>query len=282
MHAARIEELPQHMALSENVYQTTNMRKPAGVGIAWIVATIVAVTIAAAAVNNVRTEVTDVPTALGIAAIRAMETEPDQLDVDGDQAAALETPTTSTLAPTVESETPTLESTTTTAATTTTTRQVQTTTTQSEAVESSRLGGTTSSRPPAQPKSSSPTTTKPPTAADTTPTTVTAPITTTTTVAAPVTTTTTITMLTTTTLSPNAYTREIVTDGGSFLVRVEGDAVLFGSATTSTDSVWRFDLLNGGPQMVDVQYTSIDNQFPTIRVIVTVTNGVLDILRGPS
>jgi hypothetical protein len=272
------------MAVSENAYQTTNMRKTAGVGIAWIVATIVAVTIAAAAVNNVRTVVTDVPTALGIAAIRAMETEPDQLDVDGDDASSLETPTTSTSVPTVESGAPTLASTTTTAATTTTTQQVETTTTQTEVAESSRLRETTSSGPPAQPKSSSPTTSKPTTTADTTPTAVAPPATTTTTVAPPVATTTTTTMLTTTTLSPNTYTREIETDGGSFLVRVEGDAVLFGSATTSTatDTVWRFDLLNGGPQMVDVQYTSLDGEYSAIRVIVTVTNGVLDILRGPS
>ena len=73
-----------------------------------------------------------------------------------------------------------------------------------------------------------------------------------------------------------------MTDGGSFWVRVAGDTVLFASATTSTDAVWRFELLNGGPQMVDVQFTSLDNQYPTIRVVVTVTNGELDILRGPS
>jgi hypothetical protein len=34
--------------------------------------------------------------------------------------------------------------------------------------------------------------------------------------------------------------------------------------------------------MVDVQLTGLDNEYPAIRVVVTVTNGVLDILRGPS
>jgi hypothetical protein len=234
------------------------MRKTAGVGIAWFVATIVAVTIAAAAVSNVRSVVTDVPTALGIAAIRAMQAEPDEIDIDDTVASDLEAPTTSTLAPIIVSGMPTEATTTTASTVTTTTRQVETT--KSE---------TTTSRPPAQPKSSSPTTTRPRKAADTTP-------------APPAPTTTTTTTLMQTTPSPNAYTRVIETDGGSFTVRVEGDAVIFARATTSTDSVWKFDLLNGGPALVDVQFTSLDNQYSTIRVVVTVTNGELDILRGPS
>jgi hypothetical protein len=231
------------------------MRKTAGVGIAWFVATIVAVTIAAAAVSNVRSVVTEVPTALGIAAIRAMQAEPDEIDIDDTVASDLEAPTTSTLAPIIVSGMPTEATTTTASTVTTTTRQVETT--KSE---------TTTSRPPAQPKSSSPTTTRPRKAADTTP-------------APPAPTTTTLMQ---TTPSPNAYTRVIETDGGSFTVRVEGDAVIFARATTSTDSVWKFDLLNGGPALVDVQFTSLDNQYSTIRVVVTVTNGELDILRGPS
>jgi hypothetical protein len=217
-----MEELPRCMALSENVYQTTNVRKLAGVGIAWFVATIVA-----AAVGNV---VTDVPTAVGIAAIRAMETERDALDIDGDDASALESATTSTLVPTAESEIPRQSSTTTAVAVTTTTQQVETSRTRTETEEaagSSRQAETTS-RLPAQPKTSTPTTTKPPTAGGATPTTTAPP--------------------TTTTPSPNAYMKEIATDGGLFWVRVEGDAVLFGSVTTytTTDTVWRFNLLNGG------------------------------------
>jgi hypothetical protein len=254
------------------------MRKTAGVGIAWFVATIVAVTIAAAAVSNVRSVVTDVPTALGIAAIRAMQAEPDEIDIDDTVASDLEAPTTSTLAPIIVSGMPTEATTTTASTVTTTTRQVETT--KSE---------TTTSRPPAQPKSSSPTTTRPRKAADTTPappapttTTTAPPAPTTTTTAPPAPTTTTTTTLMQTTPSPNAYTRVIETDGGSFTVRVEGDAVIFARATTSTDSVWKFDLLNGGPALVDVQFTSLDNQYSTIRVVVTVTNGELDILRGPS
>ena len=261
------------------------MRKPAGVGIAWLVATIVAVTIAAAAVGSVRSVVTNVPTALGIAAIRAMEAEPDALEIDGDEVSAAEAAPTSTLVPTVESETPTQSSTTTTVAVTTTTQQVETSTTRSEAEEAaaSSRSAETASTPRTQPKSSSPTATSPPTAGDTTATTA-PPATTTTTTAPPATTTTTTAVLTTTPPSPNAYTRVIETDGGSFSVRVEGDAVLFGGATVSitTDTVWRFELLNAGPQFVDVQFTSFDNQYPTIRVFVTVTNGVLDILHGPS
>ncbi|MCL1587216.1 MAG: hypothetical protein M3092_02275 [Actinomycetia bacterium] len=256
------------------------MRKPAGVGIAWLVATIVAVTIAAAAVGSVRSVVTNVPTALGIAAIRAMEAEPDSLEIDGDETSAIEAAPTSTLAQTVESGITTESSTTTTVAVTTTTQQVETSTTRTEAEEPARSSrqAEATSRPPAQPKTSTPT------VGDTATATTAPPATTTTTTAPPATTTTTTAVLTTTPPSPNAYTKEIVTDGGSFSVRVEGDAVMFGRATlsTATATVWRFDLLNGGPQVVDVQFTSLDNQHPAIRVVVTVTNGVLDILRDPS
>jgi len=270
--------LSRCVALPENVYQTTSMRKPAGVGIAWLIATIVAVTIAAAAVGSVRSVVTDAPTALGIAAIRAMETEPDALVVDDDEASAIEAAPTSTLVPTVESDIPTQSSTTTTLAATTTTQQVETSTTSTEAEEAAGSSRSieTASRPQAQPKPNSPT------AGDTTTQTTSPPAPTTTTTAPPAPTTTLV--LTTRTPSPNAYTREIGTDGGSFVVRVEGDAVLFASATTSTatDTVWRFELLNGGPQLVDVKFTSLDNEYANIRVVVTVTNGVLDILHGPS
>jgi hypothetical protein len=50
------------------------MRTFGGMGLAWLVATVVAIAIAVAAIDGVRTEVTGVPTALGIAASEAMET----------------------------------------------------------------------------------------------------------------------------------------------------------------------------------------------------------------
>jgi hypothetical protein len=71
----------------------------------------------------------------------------------------------------------------------------------------------------------------------------------------------------------------IETDGGSILVRAEGEDVVYVRAYPRAS--WRFDLLNGGPEVVDAQFLSLDNEYPRIRLQVTVIGGVLKIFFGP-
>jgi hypothetical protein len=99
------ESYPSVISPSKNLHQSTGMRRFSGMGVAWFFAAVVAVTIAAAAVGSVRSEVTDVATALGVSASRAIAAADERSDVPND-GSDLERTTTSTPASGVEAETP--------------------------------------------------------------------------------------------------------------------------------------------------------------------------------
>lgn len=260
------------------------MKKLGGIGVAWFVATVVAVTIAAAAVGSVRSEVTDVPTALGVSAApifaSATQEEPSEFL---DDVSAPERGASSTLAPDVETEPPAppvvettsidrpgTETTTTTASTTTTGQIVyeEDGTRHEEAAKSlPQAGSTPSTSSVPQPTTS------------TTTTTIGSTTTTSSTTTVPTTPTTTSTT-TTTMPAPTPYTRAIDTDGGSLSVRVNGNTVVFRRAFPNNG--WRFDLTSGGPEVVEARFTKTDDRSTRIRVLVTVTDGTLEISITPS
>jgi len=284
------EDYPLLSPLSENQCQTMGMKRLGGIGVAWLVATVVAVTIAAAAVGSVRSEVTDVPTALGVSAApifaSAAQDKPSEPldDVSGPETGASSTP-----APDVETEPPAppvvetmsidgpgTETTTTPATTSITTTgpivYEEDGTRHEEAAKSlPQAGSTTSTSSAPQPTTSTTTTTIIPTTATSSTTTV---------PATPTTTSTTTTTTTTTTPAPTPYTRAIDTDGGSLSVRVNGYAVVFRRAFPNNG--WRFDLASGGPEVVEARFTKTDDRSTRIRVLVTVTDGALEISITPS
>lgn len=258
---------------------------------AWFVATVVAVTIAAAAVGSVRSEVTDAPTALGISASPdlVVSTSEGLSDASGDGAGLEEgtlptparvTETTTSLGATASLETTTIIDPP--IAKPLVLAEVQAR--HEEAAKSLPQGGSTSTTAPAPTRrpGTTPTTTPPPSLANPTPTTTVptaAPTTTTTTApaATPTTTTTTApvaTPTTTTTHAPDGYTRVIDTDGGSLSVRVIGDDVFFRRAFPNNG--WNFDLANGGPEVIVARFTRIDDLSSTINVLIAVIDGVLD------
>lgn len=255
-----------------------------GIGIAWLVATVVAVTIAAAAVGSVRSEVTGVPTALGVSASPPpLVDDPDQLSDLSNQVFDEETGTTTTLVvivETVPAESPIVEITT--SSTTTTTEPAVTQLVilaegqarheePTKTLPQAGAAATTSPTSPAQPNATVTTTTTKPATITTATTTTIAPT-------APTVTSTT-TSTTTTIPAPKPYTRAIDTEGGSLSVRVNGDAVTFRRAFPH--SGWRFDLANGGPDEVEARFTNTDNRSTRIRVLVRVVNGTLDISISP-
>jgi hypothetical protein len=254
------------------------MRVFGRIGIAWFVATIVAVTIAAAAVGSVRSEVTDVPTALGVSVSPAVTVvESANLGEDPDDGSHLERTSTSTTAPAGEATTsdrPSNETTTTSTSGATEQSQIvytETPTRQEEATKSLPQGGSTSSATTVHEDTTTTSTTRPPRVSQdtTTSTTVQATTTSSTTTTAPATTTT-----TTTRPRDTAYTRVIETDGGSLSIRVDGDTVIFRRAYPNNG--WRFDLVNGGPDKVEARFGRLDDRASRIRVVVTAHDGVLD------
>ena len=251
-----------------------DMRSFGGIGVAWFGATVVAVTIAAAAVGSVRSEVTDVPTALGISASPAITvaTTAEPLAAPEEPSDHDQQPPT-TLAPVVESESTEPSSTTTTTSTTTTrppvAEEVSHTPRQTQAAEISK------SRP--QGVSTTSVTTAPTTTTTTAPPRATT-VTTTTSTTVP---STTVTTTTTTTIpAPKAYTRVIETDGGSVAIRVDGDAVIFRRAFPNNG--WQFNLIDGGPDAVEVVFRKTDDRSTRLRLVLTVENGMLDVLLTPS
>lgn len=256
---------PSLVALSGKMRETMGMTRFSQLWLAWSVATIVAISIAAAAVGSVRSEVTDAPIALGVSASPAITVATSAEFPDApDERPILDQQPPATLVPVVDSSS---EPSTTTSTTTTTrpplTAEVlrSTSPAQPEDISKSRpQGGPTTSvstAPAAEPSVTSTTTTTPPTA-------------TTATTAPPATVTT-----TTTIPAPKAYTRVIETEGGSFSIRVDGDAVVFRRAFPNNG--WQFNLIDGGPEAVEVGFREIDNRSTKFTVLVTLVDGVLDI-----
>jgi type IV secretory pathway VirB10-like protein len=245
------------------------MKATGGIGLVWFVATAVAVIIAAVAVGGVRSEVTDTPTVLGVSASPAITVLTPTVPADTPNGAA-DLPGTPppTLAPVVETALPddrVVETTTTTTSVTTTTRPpvaVQTGGTRSETEEPE----TTKSRPQSGTPSTTPST--PPTTTTTTMATVKPDNATETSTTAP-------SATSTTTKAETAYTRLVDTDGGSVAIRVTGDEVVFRRAFPS--SGWRFDLVNGGPETVEVIFGKTDDRSIKILVSITVVDGTLEI-----
>ena len=66
----------------------------------------------------------------------------------------------------------------------------------------------------------------------------------------------------------------IDTDGGSLSVRVIGDNVFFRRAFPKNG--WRFELANGGPEVIVARFTRIDDLSFTIKILIAVVDGVLD------
>jgi len=241
-----------------------------GIGIGWFVATVVAVTIAAAAVGSVRSEVTDVPTALGVSASPAITVPPSAvIEEPLDDLETTPTPTTTTR-PVVEpavnepEELPTATTTTVTEASPGAEAQPRS----EGAVKSRPQAGTTSSTSHAPD-------TQPSTTATTQPATTTTTTTQPTTTAAPTTTTRPTTTTTTTLAAPRPYTRVIETDGGSISVVVDGDTVTFRRAFPNRD--WRFDLINPGPDAVEARFMWSDDRSSRIKVLVTAQDGDIQI-----
>ncbi len=290
------------------------MKNFSGIGLAWFLATVVAVTIAAAAVGSVRSVVTDVPTALGVSALPVIA-QGEIADILGspDDASVLDQAiTTSTVASIVETVTtdPQEAETTTDTAASQPAEQVVLAQDHPEHEEKSKSrpqGGSTPSETPVpnEPSGTPVTTTsKPPAQATTNVTTTTAPQTVTTPPTPPTppptptptppppppqTTTTAPTIfvpespneLTTTTTQHNAkaYTRIIDTEGGSLSVRVNGDTVVFRRAYPK--SGWRFDLADGGPEVVVARFTRTDDRTTRIRVVATVIDSNLEVSITP-
>ncbi|MEN8237807.1 MAG: hypothetical protein ABFR53_01265 [Actinomycetota bacterium] len=255
------------------------MRRLGGIGVAWFVATVLAVLIAATAVSSVRSEVTDVPTALGVSASPPLAVvAPIEIPEYPDGDADLERVTTTTLAPVAATETteaPAVE-------TTTTTTEPPASEQVRESERQTQSEDASDSRSEDR-STSSPTTTQPARTATTSTTTSTTAAATATTIRTTVVETTTTKTLPPTSegdppskeASPRAYTRVIETEGGSLSVRVKLDEVTFRRAFPYNG--WRFDLLNEGPEEVEARFARTDDRSVRIRVLITVVDGNLEI-----
>lgn len=249
------------------------MKATGGIGLAWFVATVFAVAIAAVAVGGVRSEVTDTPTALGVSASPAITvltpSVPGEAPDGSSDLPGTPPPTLAPVVGTASPDDPIVETT-----TTTTTISVTTTTRPPDAIQT---GGNPRETEEPEPTKSRPQSGSP----STTPTTQ--PSTTTTTLATVTpdivteteTETTEPSATSTTTKAQTAYTRLVDTEGGSVAIRVEGDEVLFRRAFPSPG--WKFDLLDGGPETVEARFSKTDDRSTKLLVSITVADGTLEI-----
>ena len=245
------------------------MKGFSGIGLAWITATIVAITIATAAVGSVRSEVTDTPTALGVPASPAVSSQDQtqstvpRIDRSVSQREAISS---------IDKRIPGTVSSAPEAVETTTTTETQARS--SDQTESFPSGASPTTTSNSQKGDSSKSTTTAPNAAtavpDNPPAQTTSPTTSSTT-----STSTTTTTTTTTLPEPEvgSYTRVIATEGGSISVLVTGDSVNFKRGFARDG--WKLDLAAGGPSAVLVRYQRNDDPDITINIDARVVSGEL-------